>query len=277
MRRRMIALALPVVALTLSSCGKTVSVSAPTSTSPAASTAAAVAGSTSPTSSTPSATTFTVGQSVSATTLNDLSDAAIKDAGSVHMKMSMMQEMSVDADMKFVGDEPQMTMKLSGMGESFTMIYVDGKLYMKMPMLGSKYVKIDPDGTDALSKEMGSSIKQLSSMNGVGELGDSINWKVTAAGATGTTFVAEVTEEDLRKVAGSAGATDLPTGDLPFGDMKVTMTYDAQDRPTKSIVTMGGQDIVTMTMSDWGKPVTVTAPPSSEVTTAPKDLDSLGA
>lgn len=279
MRRRLIALALPVVALTLSSCGKTVSVSTPTSTSTStvASTTAAVAGTTSPTSSMPSATTFTVGQSVSATTLNDLSDAAIKDAGSVHMKMSMMDEMSADADMKFVGDEPQMTMKMSGMGESFTMIYVDGKLYMKMPMLGSKYIKIDPDGTDALSKEMGSSIKQLSSMNGVGELGDSINWKVSAAGPTGTTFAAEVTEEDLRKAAGASGATDLPTGDMPFGKMSVTMSYDAQNRPVKSVVTMGGQQMVTMTMSDWGKPLTVSAPPSSEVTTAPKDLDSLGA
>ncbi|PWJ24141.1 hypothetical protein ATK17_0229 [Branchiibius hedensis] len=273
MRRRVIALALPVVALGLSSCGTTVTVSTPSGTSASA----AVAGTTSPMSPAPASTTFAVGQSVPAKTLSDLSNAAIKKAGSVHLKMSMMGEMTANADMTFAGDQPQMTMKMSGMGQNIAMVYVDGQLFLKMPMLGSKYIKIDPDGTDALSKEMGSSVKQLQSLNGVGELGDSIDWKVTAAGPEGTTFAADVTEKDLRDAAGSAGATDLPTGDLPFGSMKVTMTYDAQDRPVKSVVMMGGRDMVTMTMSDWGVPVTVTAPPSSEVTTAPKDLDSLGA
>lgn len=273
MRRPLIALALPVVALGLSSCGKTVTVSTPVSTT----TAAVAATTSSASSSAATSQKFTVGQTVSAKTLNELSDTAIKDAGSVHLKMAMMDAMTADADMKFVGDQPEMTMKMSGMGQDLSMIYAGGQLYLKTPQLGSKYIKIDPDGTDALSKEMGSSIKQLQSLNGVGDMGDSIDWSVTATGPQGTTLTANVTAKDLRKVAESEGATGLPTGDLPFGDMKVTMTYDAQDRPVKSVVTMDGRDMVTMTMSDWGKPVTVTAPPTSQVTTAPKDLDSLGA
>lgn len=275
-RRRVIALALPAIAVGLTACGSSVTVQphATTTTAPASAAATTTTSSAAAPSSTDSV--FTVGQQVTANRLNAMSDAAIKHAGTVHVKMAMAGSMTADADMKFVGHTPEVTMKMSAMGEDLSMILTGGSLYLKAPTFGTKYIKIDPNGTDALSKQMGAAIKQMSSFNGLGNVGDSVKWTVTSVDAQGATLTTKLTEADLRAAAAAGGASDLPSGSLP-GSFDITMAYDAQDRPAKAVVAMGGKDYVTMTMSQWGQPVSITAPPSSDVTTAPKSLGSLGA
>lgn len=275
MRRRVIALALPVLALGLSSCGTTVTVSAPSGTSASA----AAAGATSPTSNatTSSAATFTVGQTVSAKDFEARTDKAAQDAGSAHLKMSMMDDaVTADGAISYAGGKQAMSMKMSAMGMDMQMIYVDKAAYVKMAMLGDKFIKVDPHGSDEFSKSFGSSVDGMSSLNGLGPLGDSVKWTVTATGPEGTTFTAKLTREVMEQVLKAEGKSSSLEG-LPAGDITLTSTLDAQNRPVKTVMTVGGESIMTMTITDWGTPVTITAPPSSEVTTAPKDLDSLGA
>ncbi|KYH46128.1 hypothetical protein [Branchiibius sp. NY16-3462-2] len=269
MRRPLIALALPVVALGLASCGKTVSVPTPAGTG-----TAAVAGATSTTSSQP---TFTVGQTVSAKQFEQLSEAAARDAGSAHLKMSMMDDaVTADGEISYKGGGQALKMDMSAMGMDMHMIYVDKIAYLKMTMLGDKYVKLDPKGDDELSKSFGSSLGGMSSLNGLGPLGDSVKWTVTKSGPDGTTLTTKLTREALGQLAKAEGKSSSLDG-LPAGDITMTSTLDAKNRPEKTVMQVGGKTMMTMTISDWGVPVTITAPPTSQVTTAPKDLDSVGA
>ena len=167
-------------------------------------------------------------------------------------------------------------MDMSAMGMDMHMIYVDKTAYLKMAMLGDKYVKIDPKGDDELSKSFGSGMDGMSSLNGLGPLGDSVKWTVTESGPDGTTVTTKLTREALEQLAKAEGKSSNLDG-LPAGDVTLTSTLDAKNRPTKTVMQVGGKTMMTMTITDWGTPVTITAPPSSDVTTAPKDLGSLGA
>ena len=270
-RRPLIVLALPVVALGLSSCGKTVTVS----TAAGASSPAAVAGATS--SAATSQPTFTVGQTLTAKDFEQTSEAAAREAGSAHLKMSMMgNAVTAEGEISYKDGHQAMTMDMSAMGMDMHMIYVDKTAYLKMAMLGDKYVKIDPKGDDELSKSFGSGMDGMSSLNGLGPLGDSVKWTVTESGPDGTTVTTKLTREALEQLAKAEGKSSNLDG-LPAGDVTLTSTLDAKNRPTKTVMQVGGKTMMTMTITDWGTPVTITAPPSSDVTTAPKDLGSLGA
>lgn len=233
----------------------------------------------SPSSSSPasSAAAFTVGQTVSAKDFETISDKAAQDAGSAHLTMSMMgSSVTANGQISYAGGKQAMSMKMSAMGMDMQMIYVDDTAYLKMAMLGDKFIKIDPKADDEFSKSFGSSFTGMSSLNGLGPLGDSVQWKVTETGPNGTTVTTTLSRETMKDLAEAEGK-DSDLEGLPAGDIVLTSTVDAQNRPVKTVMTVGGKTMMTMTISDWGAPVTIIAPPSSEVTTAPKDLDSLGA
>lgn len=202
----------------------------------------------------------------------------MKAAGSAHLTMTVMGDMATaKGDLKFGADGTEaMSMDMTTMGMNMRMMYVDGVAYVKTDLLGKKYVKIDPNGKDEFSKQFGSSVKGMSSLNGIGPLGDSVKWTVTKSGPDGTTLSTKLTAEELKRLAVAEGKSTSAT-QMPPGDLVLTSSLDAEHRPVATTMTVGGKTFMTLTIGDWGKPVTITAPPSSDVTTAPKDLSALGA
>src|SRR5262245_17164382 len=84
-----------------------------------------------------------------------------------HMKMSMEvagQSIKAEGDMK-LGSAPAMdiTYELAGMGNA-RMLLVDDTFYFELPKAaqtnGKPWVKLDPNGNDALSKSLGGALSE---------------------------------------------------------------------------------------------------------------------
>ncbi len=211
--------------------------------------------------------------------LVDAMASAMEDYGSAHIEMKSdgaAGKMDAEGDVSYGGDSPsmQMTMKmpaLSSSGGDIEMRLLDGVMYMSMPPMtpAGKFMKIDTNdpngplgGMDGLSDQMDPRAsldafkKGLEKLEYVGE--------EEVDGETMGHYVLTVdTEAALEANGGMAGSTQgVPktiTYDLWLdGDnLMRKMAFDLMD--TK----------MTMTMSDWGKPVDVKAPPASAIVTQP--------
>ncbi len=153
-----------------------------------------------------------------------------------------------------IGSDGQMASKasLTAAGLSMDVIAVGGLVYIKSAALkasnGAPWVKIDPNGTDTISKTMGGQLKGATDPR----------QQIEAYKGSTATFVG--TEGDLNHytLSGLGGATAAAVG--------VDMWLDGQDRPTKTTVAASGMKIVS-TYTDYGSPVRVTAPPADQVGT----------
>ena len=140
-------------------------------------------------------------------------------------------------------------------------ISTGGVLYLKgLPGSSKPWVKIDPKANDPFSKMFASV---------TGDLGDPRQLARALKGMTA-------------KVVGSSGGTTeyevsldpstmLPDSDLgsaapSMAPVEAHYFVDARDRPSKIEVQVEGQELV-VTFADWGKPITISAPPADQVGT----------
>ncbi|MEI2766253.1 MAG: hypothetical protein V9F82_11280 [Dermatophilaceae bacterium] len=137
-------------------------------------------------------------------------------------------------------------------GQPMDVVAVGGTFYIKSAMFpsanGAPWVKIDPDATDAVSKQISARLsgttdprQQIEALKGfaatlVGTEGGLTHYKLTGAG--------------------SASATT--------GGPEVDVWLDSSDRPAKQIGTLAGVKVITV-YSEWGTPVTIAAPPADQV------------
>jgi LppX_LprAFG lipoprotein len=212
--------------------------------------------------------------------LLDRMKAAIADNESAHVTMQLtggQAEMSGEGDVSYAGDQTamQMTMQMPQLGSSqIEMRMVDGVVYMAMPPLTpeGKFVEFDTTDPDSPFGDMGGGLAQ----------GDPLaTFDAFDAGLKDATYVgAEVVDgEQLdhyvltvdAKKAARAQKQRIQPG------MPDTITYDMwidSDDLMRRIqfdlgsVSAGGGGMV-MTMSDWGQPVTVEAPPASAIVEMP--------
>lgn len=141
--------------------------------------------------------------------------------------------------------DSEATMSFNGV--TMDMINVGGVMYIKGMFTskdGKPWVKIDPEGTDSLSKQLAPTLKQSADLRTQVEM-----YKGSTA-----TLVDTVNGVRHYRLVGVAGA---PT--QPFD-----IYLDDQDRPVKVTTTSASMDM-TVTYSGYGKPVTVKAPPASLV------------
>ena len=209
---------------------------------------------------------------------------------SAHMAMSMEvagQSVKADGDMK-LGSSPAMDLRyeLPGIGEA-RMILVDDAFYFELPKQAQKngkpWVKLDPDGNDPLSKSLGAALKEtkknsdpaqmIKQLEGAGEI--TATKQETLEGKQTTHYSVTV---DIRKYASKAdpdlkalldkaveaGVTTYPVEvwvDKENLPVRVTLATPFTNPQTQK------QDSVKMQLdyTDWGKSVTVTAPPADQV------------
>jgi hypothetical protein len=209
---------------------------------------------------------------------------------SVHVAMDMSVPgagaISAQGDMKFAGTQSalHMTMTVPGAG-AMEMIVVSGNFYMKLPAglsTSSKpWVKIDTTGNDALSKSLGSTA-DLADQTDPTQLIDKIKSAGTITNTTHEQINGEDTTHysinvDVKKMADNMASTDAEKqalSQLGATTMPFDIWVDSDNLPVRIVTKIaypspsgGASQQVSMTANytNWGQPVTVTAPPASQV------------
>ena len=199
--------------------------------------------------------------------------AAYDDLKSASMEMSIEGSgatMEATGDVDYSGDDPAMSMEMSGAafgGGTVKVIMVDRVMYMQMPGQGGKYLEVALDDPNSpLAGSFGSmesfdprtTIESFTkSIDSVKEVGDE-----EVDGQSATHYVVTA---DTASVAGDLGAD---AGKLP-DQLTYDLWLDDQDRPVQMEVDLEDQGSVTVKMSDYDQPVTIKAPPASQVQKMP--------
>lgn len=224
-----------------------------------------------------------VGGGYDSAELLDAMKAAIAEAESAHVTMEVngdgQQAMTGEGDVSYAGDSTamQMTMSIPQMGTGEMEIrMLDGVMYMAMPPMTpeGKFIKIDTNDPNS----------PLGDLGGV-TTGDPLaTFDAFDAGLQDVEYVGEEDVEgeqmdhyvltvDARKAARAQdqrwqkGMPDTISYDmwLDDSDLMRRIEFDMGAMMGQS----GGSGGMVMTMSDWGEPVSVTAPPAKDLVQMP--------
>ncbi|SDP74166.1 hypothetical protein SAMN04489867_3703 [Pedococcus dokdonensis] len=184
--------------------------------------------------------------------------AAMVEAGSGTISMDLGTEGKASGAFSMKGGvmEQQMTMPIEG--QTMEIVSTGGIIYMKgLPGSKKPWVKIDPKADDPISQmfagmtgDMGDPRQLAKALEGS---------KATVVSSTGDSTTYDVTI-DPKTLLGGAAATAAPSAE----PVKARYTLDAKDLPTSMVVEVQGQKL-TISFGDWGKPVSIKAPPADRV------------
>lgn len=194
---------------------------------------------------------------------------AIEEETSVHLVMDVgggAQSMTAEGDFAFQGEESDLAMTMQGPalgGNVVDVRMLDGTMYVSLPPMtpAGKFVRILPGDRSSPMAEM---VEQM-------QVDPRDTFDAFEAGLRTVTYVGEesVAGEELDRyrlgvdleAAAKARGMDLPPASAGIPETveyDIWLDDDALMRKVTAVI--AGQEVV-MTMSDWGKPVTVEAPP----------------
>ncbi len=194
-----------------------------------------------------------------------------RKAGSAHMTMTMGGATSIDAqgDVTYTrdGSEMQMTMTMPQAGAgTMDMRVVRGILYLTIPQVTppGKFVKIDPsDPSNPLSKNFGHLSEQLDPLYSIHAMQAGVR-KVRYVGPESV----DGKDADHYVVTVDSAAMLRATHTPTVPGMPRTLTYDMwlddHDLLSRMQFSLGTVHL-DMSMSRWGEPVHVVAPPAGKV------------
>ena len=222
----------------VASGSSTASAGSDSGSSSSSSSSSSTSSSSTPSSSAAAATAYTKGQKIGAGTLQNQIKAQIVKAGGTYSSTTTSSVLSSTSQAKVTGARTDASVHETIRGKKVTVIVVNGVAYISGTGLGAKpYLKVTQSSTGAFAE----SFKPLLNVASGGTLTDTVQWTVAATSATGTTLTASPAE----------GTT-------------VTETLDGKGLPV-STVSKAASGTSTIKYFDFGKPVTITAPPASEV------------
>lgn len=216
------------------------------------------------------------GETVDTAEFLDTVLSGIEDATTAHVSMTMQggpAQMTMEGDVDYAATPPEMSMSMTNsmLGEGgMEMRMVDGAMYMQMPQLGKgKWFKVPLGGPDSLLP--GDLLDQMDpgqAIEGMQDAVDDVTYvgEEDVDGETLRHYTMTVRSEafrDLQKQFGGTGAADLPSA------ITYDIWLDGDDRMRKTEIAMGDLGSVTMTMSGWGEPVDIEAPPAADVVRMP--------
>ena len=215
--------------------------------------------------------------------LLDAMKAAIAEAESAHVTMEVngdgQQAMTGEGDVSYAGDSTamQMTMSIPQMGTGEMEIrMLDGVMYMAMPPMTpeGKFIKIDTNDPNSPLGDLGgvTTGDPLATFDAFDAGLQDVEY-VGAEDVEGEQMDHYVLTVDARKAARAQdqrwqqGMPDTISYDmwLDDSDLMRRIEFDMGAMMGQS----GGSGGMVMTMSDWGKPVTVTAPPAKDLVEMP--------
>lgn len=191
--------------------------------------------------------------------------AALASAKSGRAKMTVAttdkngkpQTMTSTSEFVVVRDKTNVKTAIAAGSDTLELLIVDGASYLKdpAPKAGAKpWLKLDPNGKDLMSLLLGS----IFTLVGDPTFLFSKGWDKAAA----------------TKVGVEGGLTHYRVSGLEKGQA-ADLWVDGQDRPMKLTATSPGASAgasggtVEIVYSDWGAPITVTAPPADQVGAPP--------
>ncbi|MEC3981613.1 hypothetical protein [Amycolatopsis sp. H20-H5] len=180
----------------------------------------------------------------------------------------------------------QMTMSDPRGGADTEMELVDNIVYLKIPQLrqfaSKPWFKIDPNGTDPLSKTFGAMISMSDQYSDPTKQLDQLKSAGTLTGVTEEQVNGEQTTHyaitvDVRKMADSvtdptAKQLVLAAAAQGIDHYPVDMWVNSAHLPVKEVIDMpaaAGRQTTTVNYSDWGGPVDIQAPPADQIGTIP--------
>jgi hypothetical protein len=210
----------------------------------------------------------------------------VEASTTAHMTMKVglgsMGEMSGEGDLDYTADPPELAMTMNlpmAAGTKTEMRFVDGILYMSMGDLsGGKFWKLDPSDSDGPLGDMGGMLDQVDPLGSLQKVEPAID-TVTYVGDEDVDGQSLDHYELTVDPAKLAKTMDLPAeakAQLP-DELTYDIWLDDEDRLSKmhmDLPVAGAESSIDVTASDWGKDVTIEAPPSDEIAEMP-DLGSM--
>ena len=224
----------------------------------------------------------TAGETVDPATFLDDVLGAMTDLSTAHLSMKVEggpAQMTMEGDVDYTTTPPEMAMTMDypmfGKGD-IEMRMVGGDMYMQIPMMSSgKWIKMPL--TDKDSPLSGNLLDQMNPGTAMEAMKGAVD-EVTYVGDEDvdgeslhhyTMKVRSAAFQKLQDELGGTGAADLPSV------ISYDVWIDNDNRVRQMKMSMGDLGAVTMTMSDWGEPVQIEAPPASEVTQMPGGLSMM--
>lgn len=206
--------------------------------------------------------------------INAITVGSLK-AGSAHvaMKLSGPATLTAQGDMSYKGSDPamQMTVSMAQLGAGrMELRLVHGVIYLMIPKATptGKFLKIDPaDPKNPMGKSFGHLSQQMDPMTSFRAMRAGVQsvryvGHGTVQGTTTDHYVVKVKSAPLLKAMKQKAVPGVPA----------TLTYDMwldnKDLLRRMRFAVAGEK-TEMTLSKWGAPVTVQAPPASKVVSGP--------
>ncbi len=201
----------------------------------------------------------------------------LTDQSSAHVSMKVVgnpqAEMSAEGEVDYRATPPEMSMTMDypmlGQGE-IQLRLVDGAMYLRAPELGDgKWVKMPMSGDDSPFGE--DLVDQLDPGAAIEDMKDAVDevlyiGEEQVDGETLKHYEMTVNSDELEDLTEQFGGSDkssLPT------EITYNIWTDTDGLMRKTEMTLGDMGTITTTMSDWGEPVEIEAPPKSQVMKMP--------
>ena len=181
------------------------------------------------------------------------------EAGSGTMTVELGSGHRATGSFAVRGDAMDQQMTVPFQGQTMQVVSTGGVIYLKgAPGASKPWVKVDPTADDPFSRIL-SGVAQAA--GDPREMARAVSGtSVTVVGTSGgvTEYTATLDPAQVFGGLGSDGSA--------MGAVETHYFVDAQDRPTKLVAQVDGHEVV-VTFGNWGKPVSITAPPADQVGT----------
>lgn len=212
------------------------------------------------------------GEKIDPQAFADLLLASFEESTTAAITMSMTGsglKMSGEGFVDYSDERPAVSLSMTNaaLGEGrIEMRMVDGVAYVAMPGLGAgRFIEIDAE--------------QLAGKAGVGlDPREALESFVDGVERVQLIGEDEVDGDDVRHYTLTVdrtkidGAQELPEGVRLPQDLAYDVWLDDDDRIRRMSMDLGASGALDMTMSDWGTPVTIKAPPAEEVIEMPEGM-----
>jgi hypothetical protein len=179
------------------------------------------------------------------------------------LDIELGSSLAATADVEYADSGTSMALKMNLASQTHRVVLVGGAMSLQ-PTQGSKYLHHDKN-----DPALGSLIGQLSSIGPKSAL-DNVKAGVKKVDDRGTQTVDGETLNRYQLTVDTAKVSTLFGVPKGTADTPKTLIYDIwvdDDYLLRQVkMTVSGQTLV-MKATDWGKPVTITVPPASQVTT----------
>ncbi|MEO6512072.1 MAG: LppX_LprAFG lipoprotein [Nocardioides sp.] len=171
---------------------------------------------------------------------------------------------SGDGDVDYSATPPNMQMTMKVSGQELHMVMVDSVMYIESPQAAGKFMKYDlTDPSNPLGSQF---VDQLDPAKSMAQFADALS-SVQSLGkedVDGESLAHYLMTIDTTKLSTATQSANMPP------ELKADVWLDDESRMAKSSIDLGQGATYDTTLSNFGDPVDIAAPPASQVIEVPK-------